>query len=102
MANGLRHGGYHLAKPLLPLKTLAVYSGLARYGRNNISYVTGFGSYLQLMGAFSDLPCESDPWCEPKTLDRCSKCIACLQHCPTGAIADDRFFCFTRAADLPQ
>jgi len=37
--------GYRIATPSLPLKLLAVRSGLARYGRNNITYVTGMGSF---------------------------------------------------------
>ena len=56
----LQHEGYRLAKPRLPLKTLAVRSGLADYGRNNICYVPGMGSFLQLVGAFSDLPSDGD------------------------------------------
>jgi len=91
LAAWLRQDGYRLAKPRLPLKTLAVRSGLADYGRNNICYVPGRGSFLQLVGAFSDLPCEDDPWREPKALDRCESCVACLRHCPTGAITNDRF-----------
>jgi epoxyqueuosine reductase len=91
LATWLRHEGYHLAKPQLPLKTLAVFSGLADYGRNNICYVAGMGSFLQLVGAFSDLPCDGDPWREPKTLDRCESCVACLRHCPTRAIDKNRF-----------
>ena len=83
--------GCSLAKAQLPLKTLAVRSGLADYGRNNICYVPGMGSFLQFMCAFSDLPCDGDPWREPKALDRCQSCVACLRHCPTGAIASDRF-----------
>jgi epoxyqueuosine reductase len=70
LAAWLRHEDYHQAKPKLPLKTLAVCSGLANFGRNNICYVPGMGSFLQLVGAYSDLPCESDPWREPKMLDR--------------------------------
>jgi epoxyqueuosine reductase len=91
LADLLRSEGYHLAKPQLPLKTLAVRSGLADYGRNNICYVDSMGSFLQLVGAFSDLPCESDPWREPKMLDRCESCVACIRHCPTKAITSDRF-----------
>jgi len=91
MAAWLGEQGYRLAKPLLPLKTLAVCSTLAEYGRNNICYVAGMGSFLQLVGAFSDIPCDSDPWREAKALDRCSGCAACVRVCPTGAIPEDRF-----------
>jgi len=91
MAGWLREEGYHLAKPNLPLKTLAACSGLTYYGRNNICYVAGMGSFMQLVGAFSDLPCKEDPWREPKALDRCESCVACLRRCPTGAIAEERF-----------
>jgi epoxyqueuosine reductase len=91
LAGWLKDMGHRLAKPVLPLKTLAVASGLARYGRNNIVYVPGMGSFLQLVGAFSDLPCGADPWEEPRALDRCESCIACRRHCPSGAIKDDRF-----------
>lgn len=83
--------GYHLAKPQLPLKTLAVNSGLAKYGRNNICYVDGMGSFLQLVGAFSELPCDNDHWQQPEMLDRCKSCTACLRSCPTKAITADRF-----------
>jgi epoxyqueuosine reductase len=91
IADWLHFKGYHLVKAQLPLKTLAVCSGLANYGRNNISYVAGMGSFLQLVGAFSDLPCNGDQWQEPKTLYRCELCTACLQNCPTKAISKDRF-----------
>jgi epoxyqueuosine reductase len=91
LAAWLQQEGYRLTKTRLPLKTLAARSGLSEYGRNNICYVPGMGSFLQFMGAFSDLPCDGDPWREPKALDRCESCVACLRRCPTGAIASDRF-----------
>lgn len=91
LASWLKQEGYGISKPRLPLKTLAVCSGLASYGRNNICYVPGMGSFLQLVGAFSDLSCDLDPWSEPKELDRCNTCVACLRKCPTGAIPEDRF-----------
>jgi epoxyqueuosine reductase len=91
LAAWLEQEGYGLAKPRLPLKTLAVRSGLAEYGRSNICYVPGMGSFLQFVGAFLDLPYDADPWREPKALDRCESCVKCLRHCPTGAIAGDRF-----------
>ena len=91
LAGWLEKECYGLAGPRLPLKTLAVRSGLAEYGRNNITYVPGMGSFHQLVGAFSDLPCDGDPWREPKALDRCDSCVACLRRCPTGAITDEHF-----------
>lgn len=107
----LRLDGFQLSRPHLPLKTLAVRSGLARYGRNNICFVRGMGSYLQLVGAFSDMPCAGDTWREPAALERCTSCTACLKLCPTGAIVADRFLlhaerCLTyhneAAADFPS
>lgn len=87
----LAQTGHRAAKAKLPLKTLAVRSGLARYGRNNVCFVPGMGSYLQLVGLYSDLPCVDDSWQEPQPLERCDHCKACLNSCPTGAILPDRF-----------
>jgi epoxyqueuosine reductase len=94
LAKWLRHEGYSISKPRLPLKTLAVCSGLAEYGRNNICYVPGMGSFIQLVAVLSDLPCDTDPWREPKQLDRCQTCVACIRHCPTAAITKDRFLLY--------
>jgi epoxyqueuosine reductase len=91
LSEWLKIDGFQLARPHLPLKTLAVQSGLASYGRNNICFVPGMGSFLQLVGAITDLPCDGNPWQEPKALNRCKKCTACLKLCPTGAITADRF-----------
>jgi len=83
--------GYEVTKADLPLKTLAVCSGLAEYGRNNISYIPVWGSFFQLVGALSDLPSPDDPWGSLRMMERCESCIACLCACPTGAITQDRF-----------
>lgn len=83
--------GYHVARTKIPLKLLATRSGLAEYGRNNISYVQGMGSFLQLVAVYSDLPCKKDNWQKPQMMKRCKHCQACLRNCPTGAIASDRF-----------
>lgn len=87
----LEGNGHRLAGALLPLKTLAVRSGLAEYGRNNICYVDRLGSHLQLVGAFTDLPCEDHSWRRPEAMDLCSSCEECLRNCPTGAIIGSRF-----------
>ncbi len=74
----------------VPQKALAVRSGLARYGRNNITYVAGLGSFHMLVSYYSSLPCDDGEWAEPLLLDRCERCSACRHACPTGAIGDDR------------
>lgn len=75
----------------LPLKRLAVKSGLAVYGRNNICYVEEMGSFFSLVAYFSDIPCDRDNWMEMRQADRCTNCRVCFNSCPTGAIRDDRF-----------
>lgn len=83
--------GYHLEPTALPLKLLAVRSGLATYGKNNITYVDGMGSYHRLMAFYSDLRCTSDSWRPSTMMERCVKCSACLKGCPTQAIDHERF-----------
>jgi epoxyqueuosine reductase len=75
----------------LPLKLLAARSGLVQYGRNNICYVSGLGSFLQLVAAYSDMPCEEDSWQETMMMKNCEECELCRRACPTGAIPSDRF-----------
>ena len=75
----------------LPLKPLAVRGGLADYGRNNITYVAGMGSFHHLFAFFTDIPLTQDEWREPQMLARCENCRSCLIKCPTDAIGEDRF-----------
>ena len=121
LAGWLAPAGYHVAPARLPVKALAVRAGLADYGRNNICYVPGMGSFHQLAAFYSDLPVprpvpipetgtgsgtrrsrpapaaqaqgggQGDGWREPHMLDRCQECQACLRGCPTRAISADRF-----------
>ena len=83
--------GYKSTRARLPLKLLAVRSGLAEYGKNNIAYVSGMGSFLELVAVFSDLHVGADSWQESKTMKTCEDCELCRMACPTGAIAPDRF-----------
>ncbi len=87
----LKPKGYHLDKTALPLKLLAVRSGLAQYGRNNISYVNGMASFHRLAAFYSDLPCYEDSWNELALMEHCESCFACVKACPTGALTSDRF-----------
>lgn len=83
--------GYQVAKVRLPFKLLAVHSGLAQYGTNNISYVNGMGSFHRLAAFYTDLPLIEDNWGEMQVMQRCEKCSACIQVCPSGAITKERF-----------
>ena len=86
----LRPYGARAETVKLPLKLLAAKSGLVRYGRNNITYRPGSGSFVQLDACYTDLP----PTCEPgkaEMLEECGKCRACLRLCPTGVINEEDF-----------
>ena len=103
----LRQTGHRLARAILPLKLLAVRSGLGSYGRNNICYVQGMGSYHRLMAFFTDFPLTDDNWQPAKLMESCSKCSACLNSCPTGAITPNRFLlraqrCLTYLNERPS
>ena len=91
LARLLEPTGYHLATAILPEKLLAGSSGLAAYGKNNVTYVPGMGSFHRPTAFYTDLPCSDDPWRAPAMMDRCQKCTACLHACPSGAIVPDRF-----------
>jgi epoxyqueuosine reductase len=82
---------HRLARTALPLKLLAAQSGLGQYGRNNVCYVSGMGSFLQLVAMYSDMPCEEDAWQEATMMKSCQECDLCRLACPTGAIPSDRF-----------
>ena len=70
-----------------PLKLCAVWSGLGRYGRNNIVNVEGLGTAITLMGFWTDGgPEGAAPG--PRFLDRCAECRICAAACPTGAIPE--------------
>ena len=93
----------------VPFKPLAARLGLARYGRNNVTYIDGLGSYFQLAGYITDadLRVRAD-WSpsEPQLLDECDDCGICEAICPTGAIRDERVLlhaehCLTFANENP-
>ena len=87
----LKPRGYQLQKVRLPEKLLAVRSGLAQYGKNNITYVKSMGSFQRPVVFISDYPCEEDSWTQATVLEHCENCSACLKACPTNAIVADRF-----------
>ncbi len=78
-----------LANP--PLKAMAVRTGLAEYGRNNVAYVEEYGSFHVLWAFFTEreLP---DQWNRPFRMMRfCKGCSICLRACTTRAISESSF-----------
>jgi epoxyqueuosine reductase len=89
--NVLGKSGYKITKARLALKTLAVRSGLAKYGKNNLAYVPRMGSFCRLIAFYTDAPFEEDNWLEAAATETCGKCTLCLENCPTKSITADRF-----------
>jgi len=88
----LESRGYVLQSAELPLKLLATRCGVAEYGRNNIAYVDGMGSFVLFSAFLSDMaPSDAGHWQKPRLLKVCDACEACIAACPTGAIVPDRF-----------
>jgi len=82
-------GCHAVFAPCLPRKLLAVRSGLGAYGRNNICYVDGMGSFLHISPFFTDIKCTNDAWYDVRHMDECKDCRACVKNCPAGAIKEE-------------
>lgn len=95
LADYLSKSRYQVTRLSGPYKNLAARLGLGKYGRNNLIYVDGFGSYLRLIGFITDvaLTPEVYPGANGATfmLENCKKCKLCTVNCPTQAIGTDRF-----------
>ena len=91
LKNTLSSKDYQLHLAALPSKLLAVCSGMAKYGKNNIAYVEGLGSFIRLRAFLSDMPAGRSDGFKPEVMKECNRCKACLNECPTKAIVPDRF-----------
>ena len=91
LQNILSSSGCQLHPVVLPAKLLAVRSGMAEYGKNNIAYVEGMGSFLRFRAFLSNMPPGRSDWLEPRVMNECDSCKACLNACLTRAIVPDRF-----------
>ncbi|MEW6226855.1 MAG: 4Fe-4S double cluster binding domain-containing protein [Bacillota bacterium] len=102
-------GKYRVATLKAPLKALAARLGLVMYGRNNLTYAPGLGSYHQLMGFLTDATLEPLSTPRANALEvspECEYCQACADACPTRAIRSDQFLlhidvCLTLHTELP-
>ena len=74
----------------LPNKLIAVSSGLGLYGKNNLVYVDGFGSFVLLTVFYTDLPCTDEMWVPMQRMKACEKCNLCVINCPTAALTTQR------------
>ena len=91
LQNILSSNDYQLYSAALPSKLLAVCSGMAKYGKNNIAYVEGLGSFVRLRAFLSEMPTGRSDGFKPEVMKECERCKACLSECPTKAIIPDRF-----------
>jgi epoxyqueuosine reductase len=75
----------------LPLKRIAVQSGLAEYGRNNITYIKGMGSCFSYTAFFTNLEPDINTLKPVALAHECRHCTICQEKCPTQAIKADSF-----------
>lgn len=75
----------------VPFKLLAVRSGLGQYGRTNLCYLNGMGSFHRLEAFYTDAPALPDHWQKKQPMPQCDTCSRCLDACPLHAIVRERF-----------
>jgi epoxyqueuosine reductase len=75
----------------VPLKLLAARSGLGRYGKNNLIFVDGMGSYNLLYAFLTDYAFAEDNWTQLSILGHCQRCDRCDRSCPTSCFSYGRF-----------
>jgi epoxyqueuosine reductase len=83
--------GFSVKEVNLPEKLLLVMSGLGKYGRNNIAYVEGMGSFHRPVTFVTNAKLKELSWDSPAEHEKCLNCKACQKNCPTGAITGDQF-----------
>jgi epoxyqueuosine reductase len=87
----LNPGGYKVGRARIPVKLLAVRTGLAQYGRNNVAYVKNMGSFVRLDAFCTNAPLHVEDFKTKGSwrLSSCPPCRNCHHVCPTGCIPYD-------------
>jgi epoxyqueuosine reductase len=91
MRSVLEPAGFRVGRARIPVKLLAVRTGLAQYGRNNIAYVKNMGSFVRLDAFCTDAPLHVEDHRSKGSwrLSSCPPCRNCHHVCPTGCIPYD-------------
>ena len=91
MRSVLDTGGYKVGRARIPVKLLAVRTGLAQYGRNNVAYVKNMGSFVRLDAFCTNAPLRVEDFKGKGSwrLSSCPPCRNCHHVCPTGCIPYD-------------
>jgi hypothetical protein len=61
-------------------RRLAVQSGLAEYGRNNITYVAGMGSNVRYAAFYTDIDGQDEVWRDVCNAEMCADCGAYIKN----------------------
>lgn len=88
-AQWLEQRGFRaLCHPNIPLKPMAVQSGLAKFGRNGVTAIDEMGSRFALQAVLTDAPLETDPGSGGAfdLSESCLHCGKCVSACPVGAL----------------
>lgn len=83
--------GHKVGRARIPVKLLAVRTGLAQYGRNNVAYIKNMGSFVRLDAFCTDAPLQVEDYKGKGSwrLSSCQPCRNCHHVCPTGCIPYD-------------
>ncbi|HUI72049.1 MAG TPA: hypothetical protein VL354_16130 [Spirochaetia bacterium] len=93
LASALGHDDRAFAPAVLPPKTLAAWTDLGAYGKDNVIRVPGMGSYARLDAWWVDADIGEAAWGEPKLIERCSSCAGpCIRACPNACFHEGSFY----------